>query len=165
MNEAYEELIAGQRVLRRPPTPTHETLVAHLHQLVARSLPLNSSLRLLAPRAELELDGQSVLRPDLAVVRMGPKTSENQRVQLYLVAEVLQPGDHHVDTGVKKQVWTDGRLPRLWMVDPRYQNVEVYGSNEAGFSLLDILANDHPLTDPHLPGFSYTMPQIFGGSE
>ena len=165
MNEAYEELISGQRVLRRPPTPTHETLVAHLHQLVARSLPLNSSLRLLAPRAELELDGQSILRPDLAVVRMGQKTSENQRVQLYLVAEVLQPGDHQVDTGLKKQVWNDGRLPRLWMVDPRYQNVEVYGSNQTGFSLLDILANDHPLTDPHLPGFSYTMPQIFGGSE
>lgn len=164
MNEAYEELIAGQRILRRPPTSMHETLVARLHQLVKQSLPLNSSLRLLAPRSELELDGYSILRPDLAIVRMEPRSRENQRVLLYLVAEVLQPGDHHVDTVDKKQVWTDGRLPRLWMIDPRYLNVEVYGCNDTGFGLLQILANHHPLTDPHLPGFSYSMPELFAGN-
>ena len=164
MNEAYEELIAGQRVLRRPPTSLHETLVARLHRLVGQSLPLNSTLRLLAPRSELELDGHSVLRPDLAIVRMGPRMDEPQRVQLYLVAEVLQPGDHHVDTVDKKQVWTDGRLPRLWMIDPRYLNVEVYGCNETGFTLLQILANHHALTDPYLPGFNYSMSALFGGS-
>jgi Uma2 family endonuclease len=164
MNEAYEELIAGQRVLRRPPTSLHETLVARLHRLVAQSLPLNSSLRLLAPRSELELDGHSVLRPDLAIVRMGPHSSENQRVQLYLVAEVLQPGDHHVDTVDKKQVWTDGHLPRLWMIDPRYLNVEVYGCSETGFTLQQILANHHALTDPYLPGFNYSMSALFAGS-
>jgi Uma2 family endonuclease len=95
---------------------------------------------------------------------MGTCTGENLRVQLYLVAEVLQPGDHHVDTVDKKQVWNDGRLPRLWMIDPRYLNVEVYGCNETGFGLLQILANHHPLTDPHLPGFHYSMPELFAGS-
>jgi len=164
MNESYEEMISGQRIFRRPPTPTHETLVARLHQLVAKSIPLNSTLRLLAPRAELDLDGHSVLRPDLAIIRSQHGILRNQPVELYLVAEVIQPGDHHVDTVVKKQVWTDGRLPRLWMVDPRYWNVEVYGCTDDGFSLLDILANQHSLTDPHLPGFCYTMPELFAGS-
>jgi Uma2 family endonuclease len=164
MNEAYEELIAGQRVQRRTPTPEHETLVARLHDLVAKNLPLNSTLRLLGPRAELELDGRSVLRPDLAIVQMRRTEGGSQRVQLYLVAEVLQPGDHHVDTVAKKQIWSDGLLPRLWIVDPRYFNVEVYGCGERGFSLLEILANHHPLTDPHLPGFCPTMPEIFFGS-
>lgn len=165
MPEAYEELISGQRILRRPPPSTHEALVTRLHQLVAKSLPLNSTLRLLAPRSELELDGHSVLRPDLAIVRTGSQTGDHQRVQLYLVAEVLQPGDHHVDTVDKKQVWSDGRLPRLWMIDPRYLNVEVYGCNETGFTLLQILANQHALTDPYLPGFHYSMPELFAGSD
>ena len=163
MNEAYEELIAGQRVQRRTPTPEHETLVTRLHQLVAKSLPLNSTLRLLGPRAELELDGHSVLRPDLAIVQMRPAVDGSQRVQLYLVAEVLQPGDHHVDTVAKKQIWSDGLLPRLWIIDPRYFNVEVYGCADHGFTLLEILANHHPLTDPHLPGFRPTMPGLFIG--
>ena len=164
MNEAYEELIEGQRVQRRTPTPEHETLVARLHNLVAKSLPLNSTLRLLAPRAEIELDGHSVLRPDLAIVQMSPRVADSRRAPLYLVAEVLQPGDHHVDTVAKKQIWSNGPLPRLWIVDPRYFNVEVYGCGEHGFTLLEILANHHSLTDPHLPGFRSTMPELFIGS-
>lgn len=163
MNGAYEELIAGQRVQRRTPTPDHEILVARLHALVAKSLPLNSTLRLLGPRAELELDGHSVLRPDLAIVQMRPTVDGTRRVQLYLVAEVLQPGDHHVDTVAKKQIWSDGLLPRLWIVDPRYFNVEVYGCGDHGFTLLEILANHHPLTDPYLPGFRLSMPELFVG--
>jgi len=163
MNGAYEELIAGQRVQRRTPTPEHEILVARLHALVAKSLPLNSTLRLLGPRAELELDGHSVLRPDLAIVQMRPTVDGSRRVQLYLVAEVLQPGDHHVDTVAKKQIWSDGLLPRLWIVDPRYFNVEIYGRGDHGFTLLEILANHLPLTDPYLPGFRLSMPELFVG--
>src|SRR4051812_37337024 len=119
MHEAYEELISGQRVQRRTPTPEPEALVARLPDLVPKSLPLNSTLRLLGPRAELELDGTSLLRPDLAIVQMRPSVNGSRRVRLYLVAEVLQPGDHHVDTVAKKQIWSDGLLPRLWIVDPR----------------------------------------------
>ena len=164
MSESYEELIAGQRILRRPPTATHEMLVDRLHNLVGKNIPLNSTLRLLAPRSELNLDGHSVLRPDLAVIRVGPDTVESEPVELYLVAEVLQPGDHHIDTVVKKQVLTDGRLPRLWIVDPRYLNVEIYGIKRQGFTLLEILANDNPLTDPHLPGFRCPMNELFADS-
>lgn len=159
MSEAYEELLQGETVYRQPPSSEHELLVARLHALVARSLPLNSALRLLPPRSELLLEEHSVLRPDLTVVRTDPGT-DNTAV-LYLVAEVLLPGDHHVDTVLKKQLWSDAQLPRLWMVDPRYLNVEVYGCGEYGFALLDILAHHHPLTDPHLPGLSCTMDELF----
>lgn len=164
MSESYEETIGGQRILRRPPTAMHEMLVARLHELVAAALPLNSTLRLLPPRSKLDLGEHSLVRPDLAVVRMERGADEHQPGQLYLVAEVLQPGDHHVDTVIKKQVWTDGNLPRLWMIDPRYLNVEVYGSGEHGFTLLTILANQHALTDPYLPGLRCPMPELFAGS-
>ena len=161
MSEAYVELIGGETVYRRPPPTNHELLVDRLHRLVAGALPLNSALRLLAPRAELELGGTCRLRPDLAVIRALTTPGRDATAQLYLIAEVLLPGDHHVDTVVKKQLWADARLPRLWMVDPRYLNVEVYGCGEYGFTLLDILANHHPLTDPHLPGLRCPMDELF----
>jgi Uma2 family endonuclease len=161
MSEAYEELLQGEAVHRRPPSSEHELLVTRLHGLVARAVPLNSALRLLPPRTELLLEEHSVLRPDLTVVRTD--AAETGIGQLYLVAEVLLPGDHHVDTVIKKQLWADVRLPRLWMVDPRYLNVEVYGCGEYGFTLLDILAHHHPLTDPHLPGLSCSMDELFAG--
>lgn len=162
MSEPYEELLLGETVQRRPPPAEHELLVARLHDLVARALPLNSALRLLPPRSELLLGEHSVLRPDLAIIRTDqPAATAIDAAELYLVAEVLLPGDHHADTVVKKQLWADARLPRLWMVDPRYLNVEVYGLGEFGFTLTDILAHHHPLTDPHLPGMSCTMDDLF----
>lgn len=159
MSEPYEELIRSEAVHRRPPSPDHELLVSRLHELVARWLPLNSALSLLPPRTELQLDEHTLLRPDLAIVRDDPGATGI--AQLYLVAEVLLPGDHHVDTVVKKQLWADLRLTRLWMVDPRYFNVEVYGLGEYGFTLFDILAHHHPLTDPHLPGLRCPMDELF----
>jgi Uma2 family endonuclease len=161
MSEAYEEVIQRESFQRRRPNADHELLLARLHSLVAASIPLNSALQLLPPRTELLLGADCALRPDLAVVRTEPGKRQGDAAQLYLVAEVLLPGDHHVDTVIKKQVWADARLPRLWMVDPRYLNVEVYGCGEYGFTLADILANHHRLTDPHLPGLGCSMDELF----
>jgi len=159
MSEFYEEVILGEVASRRPPPPAHETLVGRLHALVAGSLPSSSTLQLLPPRASLQLADDCILRPDLTLVRTEPGLSGPAR--LYLVAEVLLPGDHHLDTVIKKQLWSDLRLPRLWLVDPRYLNVEVYGLGEYGFTLIDILAHHHPLTDPHLPGLGCSMDELF----
>ena len=157
MSDAYEEMIQAEAYYRLPPSLGHEILVGRLHRLVADAIPLNSALRLQPPRTELLLDEHNTVRPDLTVVRVTP----GGLAQLYLVAEVLEPGDHHIDTVIKKQLWADARLPRLWMVDPRYLNVEVYGCGEYGFTLGDILANHHPLTDPHLPGLNCPMEALF----
>jgi Uma2 family endonuclease len=157
MSEAYEEVIQTESYYRLPPSNSHEILVGRLHHLVAAALPLNSALQLQPPRTELQLDEHNAVRPDLALIRMTP----GEAAQLYLVAEVLEPGDHHVDTVIKKQLWADARIPRFWMIDPRYCNVEVYGCGEYGFTLGDILANHHPLTDPHLPGLNCPMAELF----
>jgi Uma2 family endonuclease len=159
MAEAYEEMIQGETVHRRAPPPAHEVLVGRLHALVAAALPADSGLELLPPRASLQLADDCVLRPDLTVVRTVPSLAGPDL--LYLVAEVLLPGDHHLDTFIKKEIWSGLRGPRLWMVDPRYLNVEVYARGEYGFTLIDILAHHHPLTDPCLPGLGCSMDKLF----
>ena len=53
------------------------------------------------------------------------------------------------------------RLPRLWMVDPRYDNVEVYHSNEYGLILKSILAGHELLTERLLPEFELTIKALF----
>src|SRR4051812_46717618 len=104
MSTAYEEIIEGETLERRAPPGSHELLVGRLHALVAAALPANSSLRLLPPRASVQLADDCVLCPDLAVIRTDPALAGP--AQLYLVAEVLVPGDHHVDTFIKKQIWS-----------------------------------------------------------
>lgn len=161
MSDNYEEVIDGETLLRLPPSPSHELLVGRLHAHAAGALPLNSRLRLLPPRTEVRLNPRIRLCPDLTIVRPAPPPGSGDTYEIYLAAEVLHPGDHHLDTVVKKQIYSDLKLPRFWMVDPRYLNVEIYGIGEYGFTLTAILAHGNPLTDPHLPGLNYPMSELF----
>jgi Uma2 family endonuclease len=154
MPDPYQELIDGETFLRGPLNGPHEVLCDRLHSWVSSHLPANSALKLLPRRTTLTLRAGTDICPDLALVR-------RDNNELYLAAEVLQPGDHHPDTVLKKQLYSDCRVPRLWVVDSRYQNVEVYTTSGIGFRLDTILAINDSLTDAALSGGAYGIAEIF----
>jgi Uma2 family endonuclease len=154
MPDPYEELIDGETFIRGPLNAPHELLCDRLHSWVSGHLPANSALKLLPRRTVLTLRAGTDICPDLALVR-------RDNNELYLAAEVLQPGDHHPDTVLKKQLYSDCRVPRLWVVDSRYQNVEVYATGGIGFRLDTILAVNDSLTDAALSGGAYAIDDIF----
>lgn len=96
-----------------------------------------------------------MLRPDLALV-----TSATNK--LWLAVEIVSARDHRIDTVRKKSVYEDSKIPRLWMIDPRYDNLEVYHATEYGLALKHILAQRETLTETLLPGFSLTLAHLFG---
>ena len=118
MPQACEELISGEPHLRPAPAAPHELLCNRLHAWVRAALPLNSALCLPPRRTPFALCTGDRVCPDLALTH-----ADDGR--LYLAVEVLQPGDHHCDTVVKKELYLEQLLPRLWIVDSRYHNVEV----------------------------------------
>jgi Uma2 family endonuclease len=155
MPEPYQELIDGESFMRGPLNGPHELLCDRLHAWVTLHLPVNSALKLLPRRTTVTLRPGTDICPDLALVR-------RDNGQLYLAAEVLQPGDHHPDTVLKKQIYSDCRVPRLWIVDSRYQNIEVYTTTTpAGFRLESILASNGTLTDACVGGIAYPVAEIF----
>ncbi|MEI6860783.1 MAG: Uma2 family endonuclease [Verrucomicrobiota bacterium] len=154
MPNTYEEVLDGEACLRLAPAEPHELLCNRLHAWVRAALPPNSSLSLPPRRTPVELPGGDRVCPDLTLTH----TADGR---LYLAVEVLQPGDHHRDTVVKKDLYLAHSLPRLWLVDSRYHNVEVYGTGQFGFRLESILAHADALTDPALPGFTRTMADLF----
>ena len=154
MPDPYQELIDGETFIRGPLNAPHELLCDRLHAWVAAHLPANSAFKLLPRRTTITLRAGTDICPDLALVRRADS-------QLYLAAEVLQPGDHHPDTVLKKQIYSDCRTPRLWIVDSRYQNVEVYGTTPVGFRLESILASNHTLTDAALSGTACAVSDLF----
>jgi len=158
MSAPYKELIAGETFIRAALNAPHELLCDRLHAAVSAHLPANSALRLLPRRTPLTLSPGVEICPDLALVSSVP-------AQLYLAAEVLQPGDHHPDTVLKKQLYSDSRVPRLWIVDSRYQNTEVYGTGEFGFRLETILAGRETLTDSALTGLALSMTDLFAKAD
>jgi hypothetical protein len=154
MNLPYEEILDGAVTARLAPGPRHELICARLHAVVKASVANISSTRLLEARAEVPVSPSTTLRPDLALVTLATG-------KLWLAAEIVSSNDHRTDTVVKKQIYEDIKVPRLWMIDPRYDNVEVYYASEYGLKLKGILAGRELLTESLLPEFQLTVAELF----
>ncbi len=154
MNAAYEEILEGETRLRPPPGGRHEEICRRLHERVAASMAGITVARLLPLRTMVELGRETRIRPDLVLVTAATN-------KIYLIAEVVSSEDHHADTVIKKAIYEENNVPRLWMVDPRYDNVEVYHGGQFGLALKEILAVKDTLSEPLLPEFQYGIVELF----
>jgi Uma2 family endonuclease len=158
MSDGYEEILEGAPLTRKAPGARHELICARLHACVHASVANFTSTRLLAPRSEVRLSTETTVCPDLALVAVATG-------KIWLAAEIVNSDDHRADTVVKKQIYEDLKLPRLWMVDPRYDNVEIYHGTEYGLMLKQILAGSEILTEKLLPEFQITIGDLFRAEE
>jgi hypothetical protein len=154
MNARYEEIVAGESLMRMPPGVRHETVCERLHSVVAACLEDSSPSRLLEPRTVVQVAPGTLVRPDLVLVTAATNKP-------WLVAEIIHSGDHSSDTVTKKTAYEECRLPRLWMIDLRYHNVEVYHGTQYGLSLRTILAHRDFLTEKLLPHLNLGIADLF----
>ena len=153
MSDRYEEIISGERLIRAAPGQRHEAICQRLHQHLTLGLQNSTHARLLSPRSIVKVSAGSFFRPDLALV--------TTTRQLWLAVEIIDTGDHHTDTVTKKLIYEEVNVPRLWMIDPRYDNVEVYHSGDYGLALKEILAGQDILGDALLPELHLTVAELF----
>ncbi|MSU58791.1 MAG: Uma2 family endonuclease [Pedosphaera sp.] len=154
MSDPYEEILGGDITLRFPPGARHELVLSRLIAAIQSSLADSSVARLLEPRTQIRVNHSTALRPDLALV-----TAANNK--LWLAVEVVSSDDHQADTVTKKQIYEDIKVPRLWMVDPRYDNVEIYHATDYGLKLMGILAGREVLEEKLLPQFRLVVAELF----
>ena len=154
MSRPYEEILDGATLPRSAPGVRHEQICARLHRELAVSVNGLASTQLLAPRTRVQISHTSTLCPDLALVTAASG-------KLFLAIEIISRDDHHADTVVKKEFYEKIRVPRLWMVDPRYDNVEIYHSFDFGLKLHGILGGSEILQDKLVPQFKITMKELF----
>jgi len=154
MSAAYEEIFEGQTLLRAPTGPRHEQICARLHARVAGGLEDSAVTRLLSPRSLVQLSAATRIRPDLALVTIATG-------KLWMAVEIIDSADHHPDTVLKKSIYEDFKVTRLWVIDPRYDNVELYHGTSYGLALRGILAGRERLQEPLLPRFDMTVAELF----
>jgi Uma2 family endonuclease len=154
MSTLYEEIVQGEAMLRSPPGPRHERICALLHSRVASVLDGNPVTRILSPRSVVQLAPGTLLRPDLALVTVATG-------KLWFAAEIINSEDHHPDTVLKKTISDDYNVARLWMIDPRYDNVEMYHGTSYGLAFKGILAGRERLQESLLPSFEMTVAELF----
>ena len=154
MSATYAEMLNGAPLARRAPGVRHELICGRLHKWMRASVANFAGTRLLSPRSEVQLSFKHTVCPDLALVAAATG-------KVWLAAEIVSSDDHQPDTVIKKQIYEEMRLPRLWMIDPRYDNVEVYHCSEYGLALKSILAGHELLTEKLLPEFQLTITELF----
>jgi Uma2 family endonuclease len=154
MSSPYKEVLEGETVLRAAPGPRHELICGRLHATIHASVANLASTRLLGPRSEVQLPSGHTVCPDLALVTAATG-------KLWLAVEIVNSEDHRPDTVIKKQIYEEIKLTRLWMVDPRYDNVEVYHGTEYGLMLKGILAGREALTEKLIPEFHIEIAKLF----
>ena len=154
MSEPYEETIQGETTLRMPLGVRHELICTRLHAALTASVTDFPGTKLRELRSAMRVDAHNLLRPDIAIATTATG-------KIWLVAEVVSSEDHHADTVEKKQIYETMKLPRLWMIDPRYNNVEVYHATEYGMRLEHILAGSDVLTEKLLPEFQIGLEALF----
>jgi Uma2 family endonuclease len=150
----YKEIIDGKTLMRALPGGRHERICALLHERVATGLAGNPATRLLSPRSAVPLSTRNLVRPDLALV-----TAATRKV--WLVVEIIDSADHRPDTVIKKALYEEFKVPRVWMVDPRYDNVEFYHGTPYGLALKGILAGRESLQEGLLPELKMTVAELF----
>jgi Uma2 family endonuclease len=154
MSRPYEEILDGASLPRSAPGARHETICDRLHALMTASVANLSGTQLLAPRTRVRVSPSTAICPDLALVTAATG-------KLWLAVEIISRDDHRTDTVVKKELYEKIRVPRLWMVDPRYDNVEIYHSSEFGLQLKGILAGSEVLTEKLIPEFQIVIAELF----
>jgi len=154
MNAPYEEMIEGESHSRSAPGARHEVICDRLHSAMTASVANYSTSQLLSPRSKVRISHSTTICPDLALV-----TAATGR--LWLAVEIVSRDDHHADTVIKKEVYEKMRVPRLWIADPRYDNVEVYHSTEFGLVLKNILAGGDLLAEKLIPEFQFVVSALF----
>jgi len=154
VSETYEEIVEGETYLRMPPGARHEVICTRLHELIAASLANIATTRLLPRRSVVQIASGTLVRPDLALVTVATG-------KVWLAAEIISSDDHRPDTVTKKQIYEELNIPRLWMIDPRYDNVEVYHGSQYGLMLKRILAGRETLTEQLLPTLQVTIAELF----
>jgi Uma2 family endonuclease len=154
MSQPYEEILEGATLPRSAPGERHEQILLRLHREMAAGVNGRASTQLLPPRTQVQVTRTTRLCPDLALVTAAGG-------KLFLAVEIISRDDHRSDTVTKKEIYEQIRIPRLWVVDPRYDNVEVYHSFEYGLKLQGILAGGEVLSDRLIPRFQLTVTRLF----
>jgi Uma2 family endonuclease len=113
------ELLDGDLLVTPSPRPIHQRVVQQLHLLLAPYVERNGIGEVLLSPADLELEPETILQPDLFVVPRGhiPDDTWATVKALLLAVEVLSPSSAHFDRVRKRRFLQRVGVPEYWVVD------------------------------------------------
>lgn len=120
------ELVDGLLLVTNAPRPVHQIVIGELHVALHGYVRANRLGLLLASPSALELEPNTVVQPDLFVVRAADDhvTQWSEVAGLLLAVEVLSPSTANVDRTRKRRLYQRAGVAEYWVVDADARLVE-----------------------------------------
>ena len=134
------ELVDGELLVTPSPRPVHQWVVRLLDRLLDDYVARHGLGYVLASPADLELEPESIVQPDLFVIPAGeerPTTSWAVVRRLLLAVEVLSPSSGRIDRVIKRRFLQRVGVPEYWVVDPDARLVERWMPDDERPEILD----------------------------
>lgn len=141
------ELIDGELLVTPAPTWDHQEAVMQLWRELDDYLHVNPIGRPVVSPADIELEVNTVLQPDVFVVPardVRPRGTWRDIRGLLLAIEILSPSSARHDRVVKRRFFQRMGVPEYWIVDPYASVVERWRPGEERAELLERRMDWHP---------------------
>src|SRR5690606_7670743 len=114
------ELVDGELLVTPSPQPLHQFAVFALARALHDHVRVHRLGIVFMSPADLELEPETVVQPDLFVVPAGgerPTTSWRAVRSLLLAVEVVSPSSGRADRLTKRRLYQRAGVPEYWVVD------------------------------------------------
>lgn len=120
------ELVDGLLLVTNAPRPVHQIVLSLLMERLLPYVRRHDLGRVLTSPSALELEPNTVVQPDLFVVRAadGPVRQWSDVTGLLIVVEVLSPSTANVDRTRKRRLYQRAGVADYWVVDADARLVE-----------------------------------------
>ena len=160
------ELLDGELVKKKAPSPRHQLILAELYDQVkafVRQQPQPGKV-LFAP-VDVFLDDSNAPQPDLVYLspdKVSLVTSDGVMGAPNLVVEVISPSSIYRDRVTKKALYERFGVPEYWLVDPADNFIEIYTLTDGYYKLLSAASvEEGQLSSGVLPGLVIDLNALF----
>ena len=134
----FYELINGYVVRKSTPKPSHQTISINLCMILCNYLENRRLGNLFAAPIDVFLNDLNAVQPDLVFI-----PTENQAMITDdgiigipdLMIEIISPSSVLRDRVDKKNLYERLNVKEYWIIDPQYQDIEVYTIQNGHYEL------------------------------
>lgn len=160
------ELIDGELVKKKAPTPKHQDILSELNDQIKPFVRQNQLGRVFFAPVDVFLDTDTAPQPDYVFVPTRNAdiiTGNGIEGVPTLVVEIISPTSIVRDRFTKKALYERFGVQEYWLIDPQNQEVELYTLVENRYELLSAAsAFEGNLTSNVLVGLTLDLKKLFG---
>ena len=167
--EERVELISGRIYKMGAPSPAHQELSGHVHNILYTWLKGKACKVYTAP-FDVRLPGKStddkdiytVLQPDICVICDLSKIDKKGCLGAPdIVIEILSPGNNSKELRNKYKLYEQAGVKEYWIISPENQTFLKHTLIDGQFVLSPLQTTGDNVTSTVLPGLSFDLANIF----